>query len=46
MIMIIMIIVIIIIIIIGTGFPGNLHDISPCLNILNSIRDQKAMKYF
>ena len=46
MIMIIMIIVIIIIIIIGTGFPGNLHDISPCLNILNSIRDQKTMKYF
>ena len=45
MIMIIMIIVIIIIII-GTGFPGNLHDISPCLNILNSIRDQKTMKYF
>ena len=46
MIMIIMIIVIIIIIIIGTGFPGNLHDISPCLNILNSIRDQETMKYF
>ena len=46
MIMIIMIIVIIIIIIIGTGFPGKLHDISPCLNILNSIRDQKTMKYF
>ena len=46
MIMIIMIIIIIIIILIGTGFPGNIHDISQCLNILNSIRGQKTMKYF